>query len=79
MIFLDHSESSDFRVAIEILRLVYKKTVFLNVERKFLAYLKFYPPEIVALPLIKVGNIFFEKGCNGHQKICNICWFQKGV
>ncbi len=46
-----------FWFGLEILRLVYKKAFFWNIER-FLSYLTFYTPKKVALPLIRV-----EKKC----------------
>ncbi len=48
-----------FWFGLEILRLVYKKCVFWNIER-FLSYLTFYPSKKTAPPLIRVEKKFLQ-------------------
>ncbi len=73
-------ESSDFDIflensicfmcfwfGLEILRLVYLKSVFWNIER-FLSYWTFYPPKKVALPLIKCWKKFLQNWANRVSK-----------
>ncbi len=52
---------------VEILRLVYKKKHFLNIER-FLSYLTFYPLKKVAPPLMRVEKKFFKIGVQGIKR-----------
>jgi hypothetical protein len=66
-----------FWFGLEILRLVYKKSVFWNFER-FLSYLTFYLPKKVVPPLIRVEIFFSPKLAGWGIKRSGILrWFQK--
>jgi hypothetical protein len=55
-----------FWFVLKILRLLYKKAFFFNIER-FLSYLTFYPLKKVAMPLMRVEKKFLEIGRTGYQ------------
>ena len=63
---------------IEILRLVYKKTFF-KMMNGFFANLTFYPPKILATPLIKVEKNTLKKVERGFKKSAILRSFQKGA
>ncbi len=82
-------ESSDFDIflensiclmcfwfGLEILRLVFLKSVFWNITQ-FLSYLTFYPPKKVALPLIRVEKNSSKLGKQGIKRSGIWHWFQK--
>jgi hypothetical protein len=63
---------------LEVLRLVYKKTVFLNIER-FLSYLTFYPQKQVAPPLMRVEKKFLRNWAHRVSKEAEFCADFKNV
>jgi hypothetical protein len=67
-----------FWFGLEILRLVYKRAFFLNIER-FLSYLTFYPQKKTATPLIRVEKKFLQNSPQRAQKEAEICTDFKSV
>ncbi len=66
-----------FWFGLEILRLVYKKNIFWNIEW-FLSYLTFLPPKKVAPPLMRVEKKFLRNWAyRGIKRSRILRWFQK--
>ncbi len=67
-----------FWFGLDILRLVYKKRVFWNIER-FLSYLTLYPPKKGALALISVEKKFLRNWLYRISKEAEVCADFKNV
>ena len=71
--FLDHNESSDFGFILNPKTSLWKN-FFFNDER-FFANLTFYPPKILALPLIRVEKKLNQELCTFLESVQNCGFF----